>query len=284
MSDTLKTAIMAAALRMLEPLVKLLLEAGVGVGEFQQLAKRAYVRMARERDQQVRPNISRIAVQTGISRIEVSAILAESTATEIVAARGQHRGEAVLQGWWTDRDFREPDGPPLILPLRGSKKSFAALIKRYSGDPRPHTLLDELIRVRAIQMTPDGKVEALSRTVATARWDTDGVSAIGERVRDLLETLGHNLKHPSRPRYERFVVSESVDPRWVPLLTRDIGEQADAFLDGFLDSFNEPRYNVRPGKTPKDARRLGIVVYTIEEPVVIEPVATTAKSPSRRSA
>ena len=36
MSETVKAAVMRAVLRLLEPLVRLLLEAGIGVGEFQQ--------------------------------------------------------------------------------------------------------------------------------------------------------------------------------------------------------------------------------------------------------
>ena len=49
MSEGLKRALRAAALRFLGPWVKLLLEAGVGVGEFTSWVKVAYVRAARER-------------------------------------------------------------------------------------------------------------------------------------------------------------------------------------------------------------------------------------------
>ena len=62
------------------------------------------------------------------------------------------------------------------------------------------TLLKELLRVKAVRRLPDGKLEVLSRTFATARWDNTGIEMVGERVRDLLDTLVHNLKHPSRPR------------------------------------------------------------------------------------
>ena len=48
MSETVKAAVMRAVLRLLEPLVRLLLEAGIGVGEFNKLAKMAYARAARD--------------------------------------------------------------------------------------------------------------------------------------------------------------------------------------------------------------------------------------------
>ena len=58
--------------------------------------------------------------------------------------RGGQRAERVLQGWWKDPDFLDRNGDPLKLPLRGTRRSFAALVKRYAGDPRVRTLLEEL--------------------------------------------------------------------------------------------------------------------------------------------
>ena len=78
------------------------------------------------------------------------------------------------------------------------------LVNRYAGDPRVRTLLEELLRVKAVRRLPDKRLEVLSPTFATVRWDGSGVEVVGERVRDLLATLLYNLKHPSRPRYARF--------------------------------------------------------------------------------
>jgi hypothetical protein len=283
MNGSLKSAVVAAVFHMLRPLVKLLLEAGVGVGEFHQLAKRAYVQVARDRLAEPRPNISRISVLTGISRGEVTTLLAQPADAEPVAGRGRHRAEDVLRGWWGDPAYVDKNGHPLRIPIRGSRRSFATLVKRYAGDPRTETLLNELIRVKAVQKHPDGQLQALSRTVATARWDVPGVLAIGERVHDLLETLMHNIEHPNRPRYERFVVSHRVDPRHAPLLLRDISQQADTWADGFREALSEPSRTVRPGRTAQDARRLGIAIYMVEDATIVEPDKAAAKIPKRRA-
>jgi hypothetical protein len=282
MSASLKNAVISAAIALLKPLVKLLLEAGVGVGEFHNLAKRSYVQVARDRLDEGRPNVSRIAVLTGISRGEVAKLLAEPPEAELTAERGRHRAEQVLKGWWTDPAYLDEGGRPLRLPLRGSRRSFSSLVRHYAGDPRTLTLLDELLRVKAVRQHPDGLLEALSRTVATARWDAAGVLAIGERVRDQLETLIYNVKHPSRPRYERFVMSNQVDPRYVPLLLRDLTDQADAWVDSFQDALNDPAHTIRPDRTPQDARRLGLAIYVVEDESVVEPVQPHKPS-SRRS-
>ncbi|MBV9726928.1 MAG: hypothetical protein JO299_17345, partial [Gammaproteobacteria bacterium] len=85
MTDSLKSAIRAAVLRLLDPLIKWLLEAGIGVADFLPLVKIAYVRAASERGrasgaEPARPNVSRIAVVTGLTRGEVAGILVSGAA------------------------------------------------------------------------------------------------------------------------------------------------------------------------------------------------------------
>ena len=171
MSETVKAAVMRAVLRLMEPLVRLLLEAGIGVGEFNKLAKMAYARAARDAQPEAVPNISRIAVLTGIPRGEIAEILRRPEEYRTERERDMQRAERVLQGWWKDTDYHDSNGRPLKLPLRGPRRSFAALVKRYAGDPRVLTLLKELLRVKAIRRLPDGHLEVLSRTFVTARWD-----------------------------------------------------------------------------------------------------------------
>jgi hypothetical protein len=281
-SETLKAAVARAVLRLLDPLVRLLLEAGIGVGEFHQLAKMAYARAARDATEEARPNISRIAVLTGIPRGEVAEILKRPEEHPPEPERGGQRAERVLHGWWKDSDFCDANGDPAKLPLRGPRRSFAALVKRYAGDPRAATLLKELLRVKAVRRLPDGELEVLSRTFVTARWDNAGVEIVGERVRDLLDTLVHNLKHPSRPRYARFVMNGQVDPRYVPLLIRDITQQAEVLADSFQDALQDPERTVRPTRAAQDAHRIGIGIFVTEEATLVESSSESLKTSTKR--
>src|SRR5882672_7500478 len=100
MSESLKAAVRSAVLRLLDPLVKWLLEAGMGVGDLLPLVKIAYVRAAREQGRRssgelTRPNASRISVVTGLTRAEVANILA-ADAAEPTHDRGRQRAERVL--------------------------------------------------------------------------------------------------------------------------------------------------------------------------------------------
>ena len=269
MTEPLKAAIQAAVLRILDPVVKWLLEAGIGVGDFMSLIKIAYVRAAREQGRQMggeqqRPNASRIAVVTGLTRAEVASILASGVADR-PHDRGRQRAERVLSGWWNDAAFQDASGAPAILAVRGGKRSFAALVERYSGErPRVATILDELLRVKAVRRLSDGRLEALSRTYATVRWSPDGVMAFGEQLNEHCATLLHNLKYPSRARYVRRVLNARLDARYVPMLMRDIEQQSDALADSLDDALNDPRQTLRGSRGESEAASLGIALYVFE--------------------
>lgn len=277
MSESLKRAVQGAALRLLDPLAKLLLEAGIGVGDLMTLVKLAYVRAAREQagSQADRPNASRIAVVTGLTRAEVASILAAGEGELVGSDRGRQRAERVLSGWWNDPDFQTESGAPAVLPLKGARHSFAALCARYNGERRTAAILDELLRVRAVRRTPSGGIEALSRTYATVRWDPDGIAALGDHLAEHCGTLLHNLKQPTRPHFVRRVVNAQLDPRYAPMLIRDMEEQAATFADSLDDALNDPQHTKKPTRDAADAVRLGIGLYVFEEPAS-RPVTTKA--------
>lgn len=277
MSESLKTAAHAAILRMLDPLVRLLLAVGIGVGDFMAIVKVAYVRAARdegrEKHGELRPNMSRISVVTGLTRGEVAAVLAADSNERRTSDRGRHRAERVLSGWWNDPDFQTPVGEPAVLPISGSKRSFTELVKRYSNEPRVTPILDELLRVNAVRRLADGTLKAISRTYATVRWNPDGIASLGEQLSEHCTTLLYNLEHPGQLRFVRRVVNAQLDPLYRPMLVRDIQEQLEGTADSIDDALNDRRATVTPVRGGREAVRLGVAMYVFEEPVTLEPGA-----------
>ncbi len=268
MTESLKLAVHQALLRMLVPLASLLLELGIGIGEFLSVAKLAYVRAARSQSREatgamLRPNATRIAVVTGLTRKDVASILAAGDEEPVASRRGRHRAERVLTGWWNDPEFQDEFGRPAVLPEQGSAKSFAALCERYSGDPRFSAILDELIRVQAVKLSADGRIAALSRTYATVRWDPDGVLELGEELAEHCQTLLHNLKNPTRPRMARRIFNARLNPRYAPMLIRDLEQQLTTFGESVDDAVNAPQYTAK-GDADVDAVKLGIGFYLFE--------------------
>ncbi|MBS1994660.1 MAG: hypothetical protein JSS86_00060 [Cyanobacteria bacterium SZAS LIN-2] len=282
MIDPLKNAVLAAVRRIARPLARLLLDAGVGVGEFNAIMKIAFVRAAQDASDSPRTSASRIASLTGLTRREVAALLQapEDKAPDI--EHGRPRIQRVITGWWTDPDFQDAVGSPALLPLRGPKKSFANLVARYSGDPRVQTTIDELLRARAVRETKDGRFEVLTRTFSPSKLDAEGMTRVGEQIRDHLETLVYNLRHPSMPRFHRVIENSQLDPRYVPVLVRDISSQADSLADSVDDALNNPAATVKPGNQVQDAARLGVAIYIFEEPVVVAPPPGSKRSSPKR--
>lgn len=265
MSESLKVAVRAAVLRLLDPLVKWLMKAGVGVGDLVALVKIAYVRAAREQglasgSDLVRPSTSRIAVLTGLTRQDVRNILAAETG-EPTGDRGRQRAERVLSGWWNDPSFQDSLGRPAALPLRGSKRSFAELVARYSGEWRVLTILEELLRVKAVRRLRDGRLKPISRSYATVRWDPDGVIAFGQHLAEHCATLLHNLEYPAQPYYVARVINTRLDPRYLPILVRDLTDQAEGVAEIADDMLNDPQHTLTGEKSESEASSLGVSLY-----------------------
>lgn len=276
MTDSLKSAILSMLARVLDPLVRMMLEAGIGIGEFVTVAKSAYVRAAREEGRRgggevKRPNASRIAVVTGLTRLEVASILAAGEDGPVAPDRGRQRAERVLAGWWNDSDFHDEHGEPAALPFRGARRSFQALVRLYSGERwLSATILEQLLRVKAVRQLPDGRVKALSRSYATVRWDPEGITSVGEQLAEHCETLLHNLRDPGHPRFVGRVVNGRVDPRYVPVLLRDLRESAEVFMKTEDSTLNYVGHTLSEERAARRAvgppTRLGVTLYIFEGP------------------
>jgi hypothetical protein len=247
------------------------MKAGIGVGDLLPLIKLAYVRAARDearasgRDLR-RPNASRISVVTGLPRREVANILASESVEPVGHERDRaQRADRVLSGWWNDPDFQDRLGEPAPLPLRGAKRSFAALVERYSGERwRVATMLEELLWVKAIRRLPDGRLKALSRSYATVRWNPQGVIAFGEQLAEHCATLLHNLEHPSASRFVYRALNARVNPEYLPILMRDVSQQADGFARSVDNMLHWPRYTLTAEAGDLTAPSLGLAVYLFE--------------------
>jgi Family of unknown function (DUF6502) len=263
MSEALKVTVRTAVLAVLQPLVKLLLDAGLGVGDVMSLVKVAYVKGASERHGKVgeRANIGRIAVVTGLNRPEIAAILEQGEAGCHSTEHSRQRAERVLLGWWTDAEYLTAQGEPQVLALKGPRRSFEALCRRYGGEYRTGPMLEELLRVRAARRRTHDRIQALSRTYATVRWDLKEIAALGEALRDHCATLIANLEEPTRPRFARQVLTVRLDPRHAPALIRDIESHLRAEADSVQGILNRPLYRAAPGSA---ALRLGVGFYVFE--------------------
>lgn len=224
----------AALRRLLRPLVRVLLRHGVAFGEFADIARTAYVEVAHAEFPPPgrRQTLSHVAVLTGVHRHDVKKVLASAEGERVMAPQ-RNRAARVIDGWLTDPDFSDA-GEARTLAL---DPDFRRLVARYSGDITPRAILDELVRVGAIEREGE-RLRLLTRAYVPAANDEEMLRIVGESVADLLETLDYNLRHERAERRLQISVVHDNFPdevmRQVELVSRDKAMSFLTDLNAFL--------------------------------------------------
>jgi hypothetical protein len=267
-SDPLKDATINAFSRLIDPLLNLMLDTGVTVRELNQITRERSVfiasrRIARETG---RNSKSRVAILTGLPRSEVARLLTAKGILQI-PHRGQHPVRRVLSAWFEDTMFLTTDGEPAVLPIFGKRKSLEKLVNKYSGGVPVRAMLDELLRTDAVEWLGDQKIKPRRRLPMSTGLTVSSIAMMGERGRDLLETLTKNAHITANPLFEATAVVSDADPDMTSIARREIAIQGTSFIDGVDRLLSRMKRNaVRASSKPKMAgRRIGVTVYYFQE-------------------
>ena len=235
MSETLQQTLARAVRTLLRPLVRILLRNGVPHATLVEFAKQAYVDVA-AREFEVpgrKPSISRISVLTGLTRKEVSRLLKAGDEPGAPVER-YHRATRVLTAWAREPDFRDGSGRPALLELDG-EGGFADLVRRHGGDVPQRAMLDELLRVGAVERARDGRLRLRNRAYVPSGGEADKLAILGEDVGDLITTIDHNLTHPPEEAFfQRKVAYDNLVGEALPGL-RDLARRRSQALLEALD-------------------------------------------------
>jgi len=212
-----------------------------------------------------RESKSRVAIMTGLPRSEVTRILGSSD-TVPKSKPDQHPARRVLAAWHDDPRFLASNGDPAVLPIFGKRRSFERLVERYGASIPVRAMLDELIQLDAVERLEDQKIRAKSRVPIMTGLTNRSISALGERGRDLLETLAHNVRRSTQPYFEATAVVDDGDLELVNFLRREIAEQGTNFINSATSLLNRSQIK-RGSKAAKSSRavRLGVTVYYFQE-------------------
>ncbi len=249
------------------PLVRILLRQGISYGEFSEVIKAVYVEIA-IKDFKVtgrKATRTRVAVMTGLTRKEVKRVIDEAQKGEIELKSNFNRVMRVLVGWHTDAAFIGPYGMPLELQYETTnptEPTVSMLVKRFSGDMSPRSILDELIRVEAVRETDVGWFRVLRRDYIPEPQGILNFERTGTVVRNFVNTVDFNMTKsaPGRGRFERNVVADDgLRNEDLPKFDAYIRERCQALLeeiDNWLAAMPKP--NAEKGD---DVVYTGIGVY-----------------------
>jgi len=262
----LTNTVLAATVNILRPLVKLLLRYGISYAAFTELAKRVYFDVAKN-DFAIpgkKQTSSRISTMTGLSRKEVAKLDALSDDIDTLDTSSINRAARVISGWVRDKEFQTGFGDPADLAFEGEKKSFTALVKRYSGDITARTIADELTRVGAITLTETGLIHLNTRAYASNISELDKLVILGTDVSDLISTIDHNLKTPSLPYFQRKVSYNAIPVEKLPDIRKKIETISQKNLEAMDKILADNAVRKKSTKSNKSYVRTGVGIYFFE--------------------
>jgi hypothetical protein len=263
-----KRALQHAIEQLLRPLFRLLLRQSVSFGAFEEMAKRAYVEVALK-DFAIpgkKQTTSRVAVLSGLTRKEVQRLLSEGDDDGEEITDRYNRAARVLTGWARDADFLDRKGKPRILELEG-EEGFAGLVKRYSGDMPPRAVLDELVRVGAVEQREDSRLQLLTQAYVPQRSTVDKLGILGSDVADLIATIDHNLELGSAdPRFQRKVMYHSFPVGALPAFRKLSAHQSQALLERLDRWLAVHDVETLQESAESSHARVGVGIYYFEEP------------------
>lgn len=202
----------SAIRRLLTPLIKIVLRNGMPYRVVAEELKKVYVQVAEEEfllDERKQSN-ARVAIITGISRKEVSRIRSGLYEEDSDARGSFNRAARVITAWIRDPGFQDESGNPLSLPIEGRARSFTSLVRQSSGDMLVRAMLDELVRVGAVEVE-NKHVRLINRSYIPASCDVEKLRILGTDVASLVETVNHNLHHNgSEPHLQRKVYYDNL--------------------------------------------------------------------------
>lgn len=270
MDNALNSTLNAAVMTLLRPLVRILLRNGVAWGAFAELAKKTYADIAWQEFAEPgrKPSVSRVSALTGLTRKEAKRLLELDDPADGEGMQRYHRAVRVISGWLNDSAFRAPDGQPLPLPLEGEATSFAALVKRYSGDIPPRAMLAVLEAAESVRVE-DGRVHLVRHAYVPSRDPVDKIRILGTDTAELIGTIDHNLTSPPDDLwFQRKVSNNRVRAGALREFRALSAERAQALLeelDAWLARHESPE-NAEAG-APEDAPcYVSLGIYYHEQP------------------
>ncbi len=238
MLNAAQTAFLSAVSKLIKPLVKLLPKFGIDYGTFTEVIRKAYVDAVFEelQDSGKRQTVSSVSAITGLTRKEVKRLKELDMPDLEETHQRWNRCTRVISGWRNDPRFQNKEGEVQALPIDGDEISFTSLVKSYSGDIPPTTMLSVLQAANSVKYE-NGFVELLQHAYLPQTDSAENIDMLGSDVSELISTIGHNLTCPVNHRlFQRKVSNYHVQPEILPVFKALAAKKAQLLLED-LDLF-----------------------------------------------
>ncbi len=266
--DHSSTVLSKAIYQLLKPLVRLLLRNGIAFNALSELLKKLYIEVA-EAEFAIsgkKQSVSRISTLTGLTRKEVSRAKSIDKIDLSDMTQQYNRAARVISGWINDPSFQNKAGEPTELFLDKGDSSFKALVKIYSGDVPSGAIADELLRVGAIQQLSDNKIKLIKKAYIPSNNVDEKIRILGTDVRDLINTIDHNIFiDPQEPYFQRKVSYNAIGKEALPFLRKKLNNRSQSCLEDLNQLLANYDSDTNPKIIKKGTQRIGVGIYYFEE-------------------
>jgi len=205
-----QNAVINAALRILRPLIKLLINKHITFPYLSNLLKRLYLDVAIHDipTEGVKLTDSRLSLLTGVHRKDIRRLkqepeLLQPSGEKIISLSAQ-----VISTWLSDTDYCDDTGQPKILwrQLHESEPSFESLVEQVSKqDLRARSLLDEWLRSGTISLIDENKVQLNVESFGPAEEFDEKIFFFKRNLQQHLDASVENILSNEPPHFDRCV-------------------------------------------------------------------------------
>jgi hypothetical protein len=247
----------------------MLLRNGVSFVSFADLAKWVYIDVAAKEFgiQGRKQTISRISIITGLSRREVMRVRKLPIPDRMTSQESHNRAARVIAAWRRERTFLDDNGNPRPLPFDGAGTTFVTLVNRFSGNVPPRAILDELLRVEAVERLEDGRLALRARAYIPKSSDAGRFHLMGTDLRHLLSTIDHNMNPKSSvPFFQRKVSYDNLPAEVLPEFHKSFSKKAQRLLENADRWLARRDRDINPSMKGTGRYKSGFGIFFFEEP------------------
>ena len=286
-------ALSGAIASLLAPLAELAVARGLPFAAIEDMFKAAFVEAARRaQPESAGPRIvSRVATATGLTRREVTRLVAEPADADVAGAPPPARPSPATQvftRWRADPALCDRRGQPRPLPRQGPAPSFEALARSVTQDVHPRSLHDELCRLGLAEVEGD-QVRLLRERVVAARDSARAFGFLGSNVGDHLRAGVANVLAETPRHVEQAVFADELSDESIAAFDEIARTQWQALLAATVPKL-QALIDADAAAGRKRDRRVRIGLYTYHaamseapaEPALASPPAAKRRRPARK--
>ena len=269
-------ALSGAIASLLAPLAELAVARGLPFAAIEDMFKAAFVEAARPaQPESAGPRIvPRVATATGLTRREVTRLVAEPADADVAGAPPPARPSPATQvftRWRADPALCDRRGQPRPLPRQGPAPSFEALARSVTQDVHPRSLLDELCRLGLAEVEGD-QVRLLRERVVAARDSARAFGFLGSNVGDHLRAGVANVLAETPRHVEQAVFADELSDESIAAFDEIARTQWQALLAATVPKLQALVDADAASNRPRD-RRVRIGLYTYHDAMSDPPAA-----------